>query len=190
MAPNVVPVMSLWVPILLSAVIVFVASSLFHMVLPFHKNDLRRMSNEDAALDAMRRLNLAPGDYAVPMASSMAAMKDPVFVEKMKKGPLVFMTVSPGGSVSMAKPLTLWFLNSVIVSIFAAYVAGRALEPGAHYLEVFRFAGTTAFLGYSMAVAQNSIWWRKNWGTTLKTMVDGLIYALLTAGTFGWLWPR
>ncbi len=190
MAPNMVPVMSLWVPILLSAVIVFLASSLLHMVLPIHKNDLRRMSNEDAALDAFRRLNLPPGDYAVPMAGSMAAMKDPAFVEKMKKGPLVFMTVAPGGSVSMGQPLTLWFLYSVVVSVFAAYIAGRALEPGAHYLEVFRFAGATAFLGYSMALPQNSIWWRKNWGTTIKSMLDGLIYGLLTAGTFGWLWPR
>ena len=190
MAPNIVPVTSLWVPILGSAIIVFVASSIIHMLLPIHRNDLRRASNEDAALDALRRLNLPPGDYALPMAGSMAAMKEPAFVEKMKKGPIVFMTVAPGQTVSMARPLTLWFLYSVIVSIFAAYVAGRALPPGAHYLEVFRFAGATAFLGYSMAVLQNSIWWRKNWAATIKTFVDGLIYGLLTAGVFGWLWPR
>jgi hypothetical protein len=184
-----VPVTSLWVPILLAAAIVFVASSVIHMLLPIHKNDLRRFPNEEVALDAFRRLNVPPGDYGVPMAGSMAAMKDPVFVEKLKKGPLVFATISPGGSTSMARPLTLWFLYSVVVGIFAAYITGRALGPGAHYLEVFRFAGATAFLGYSMALAQSSIWWRRNWGTTIKSMVDGLIYALLTAGTFGWLWP-
>jgi len=159
-------------------------------VLPFHKNDLRRFPNEDAALDALRRLNVPPGDYGAPLANSMSAMKEPQFVEKLKKGPLVFITISAGGPASMGKPLTLWFLYSVVVSIFAAYVAGRALQPGAHYLEVFRFAGCTAFLGYSMALPQNSIWWRKNWGTTIKSMIDGLIYGLLTAGTFGWLWPR
>ena len=185
-----VPVMSLWVPILLSAVIVFLASSLFHMVLPFHKNDLRRFPNEDAALDALRRLNVPPGDYGAPMATSMAAMKDPAFVDRLKKGPLVFATISPGSSPSMARPLTLWFVYLVVVSVFAAYISGRALAPGAHYLEVFRFAGCTAFLGYSMALAQQSIWWRKNWGTTIKSMIDGLVYGLLTAGTFGWLWPR
>lgn len=190
MAPNIVPVMSLWIPILLSAVIVFVASSIIHMVLPIHKSDLRRMPNEDAALDSLRRLNLPPGDYAVPLATSMAAMKEPAFIDKMRKGPIVFMTVIPGQTPSMAKPLTLWFLYAVVVSIFAAYIAGRALPPGAHYLEVFRFAGATAFLGYSMAVPQNSIWWHRNWGATIKTMIDGLIYGLLTAGTFGWLWPR
>jgi hypothetical protein len=78
----------------------------------------------------------------------------------------------------------------VIVSIFAAYIAGRALGPGAPYLEVFRFAGSTAFAGYALALAQNSIWYKRNWGATLKSMFDGLVYALLTAGTFGWLWSR
>jgi hypothetical protein len=78
----------------------------------------------------------------------------------------------------------------ILVSVFAAYLTGRAVGPGTEYLEVFRFAGTTAFAGYSLALLQNSIWWRKNWGTTLRSMLDGLIYGLLTAGVFGWLWPR
>jgi hypothetical protein len=55
---------------------------------------------------------------------------------------------------------------------------------------VFRFAGTTAFIGYSVALWQMSIWYRRAWSTTIKATVDGLIYALLTAGVFGWLWPR
>jgi hypothetical protein len=77
-----------------------------------------------------------------------------------------------------------------VVSVFAAYITGRALGPGANYLEVFRFAGTTSFLGYSMALLQTSIWYKRNWGTTIRVMIDGLLYGLLTAGTFGWLWPR
>lgn len=185
-----VPVMSLWVPILLSAVIVFVASALFHMVLPFHKNDVRRFSNEDALLDALRRLNIPPGEYAAPMPGPGEKMNSPALNDKMKKGPLVLLNIAPGTPMSMAKPLSLWFVYTVVVSIFAAYIAGRALQPGSHYLEVFRFAGCTAFVGYSLALAQESIWWRKSWGTTAKNMVDGLIYGLLTAGTFGWLWPR
>jgi hypothetical protein len=28
------------------------------------------------------------------------------------------------------------------------------------------------------------------WSIVLKESFDGLIYSLLTAGTFGWLWPR
>jgi hypothetical protein len=117
-------------------------------------------------------------------------MKDPQFVERRAKGPVIIMTVMPAGEVSMGKSLALWFLYSVIVSVFAAYIAGRALDRGADYLSVFRFAGTTAFVGYSLALLQNSIWYARGWGMTLRTMFDGLLYALLTAGTFGWLWPR
>ncbi len=67
---------------------------------------------------------------------------------------------------------------------------GRALGPGANYLHVFRFAGATAFLGYAGALSQMSIWYRRAWSLTIKSSFDGLIYGLLTAGTFGWLWPR
>jgi hypothetical protein len=185
-----VPVMSLWLPILLSAVIVFVASSIIHMALPYHKNDLRRLPKEDEVREALGRFNLPPGDYGVPLPASMAGMKSPEFIEKMKKGPVVFMTVVPNGPPSMGPSLALWFLYSIVVSIFAAYISGRALARGTDYLQVFRFAGSISFIGYSLALAQHSIWYKRNWGTTLKSMFDGLIYGLLTAGTFGWLWPR
>ena len=89
----------------------------------------------------------------------------------------------------MGKSLVQWFIYSLVVSVFAAYIADIALEPGAHYLAVFRFAGTTAFIGYSLALMQNSIWYKKSWSATFKSMFDGLIYALFTAGVFGWLWP-
>ena len=185
-----VPVTSLWVPILLSAVIVFIASAVFHMILPLHKNDIRRLPNEDAVLEALRTLNVPPGEYAAPMPAPGEKMNSPALNERCKKGPLVLLNVAPGAPMSMGKPLSLWFVYNVIVSIFAAYIAGRALQPGSHYLEVFRFAGCTAFVGYSLALMQDSIWWRKSWVTTAKNMVDGLVYGLLTAGTFGWLWPR
>ena len=185
-----VPLMTLGLPILVSAVIVFVASFILHMVLPLHRNDLRKLPKEDEFLDALRRFDIPPGDYGVPHAASPAAMKDPEFVAKMKKGPIVLMTFAPGQPPSMATNLVLWFVYSLVVSLFAAYIASRALGPGASYLEVFPFVGTTAFLGYSLALAQHSIWYKRNWGTTARSMFDGLVYGLLTAGTFGWLWPR
>jgi hypothetical protein len=74
--------------------------------------------------------------------------------------------------------------------VFAAYLASRALPPGAPYLEVFRFAGCTAFVGYTLALWQMTIWYRRALGTTIRSTIDGLIYALLTAGVFGWLWPH
>ena len=90
----------------------------------------------------------------------------------------------------MGKNLALWFVYCVVVGFFAAYVAGRALPPGAPYLRVFQLAGVTAFAGYALAVWQMSIWYRRDWTTTIKATIDGLIYALLTAGTFARLWPR
>jgi hypothetical protein len=184
-----VPVTSLWIPILVSAVIVFVASSIIHMVLPYHRSDLRKLAKEDEVMDALRRFNIPPGDYAVPHAGSPEGMKKPEFLEKRKKGPVVLMTIAPAGPPSMRTNLLLWFLYCAIVSVLAAYVAGRALGSGADYLAVFRFAGVSAFMGYSLALLQNSIWYWRNWGATAKSMFDGLVYGLLTAGTFGWLWP-
>jgi hypothetical protein len=185
-----VPLTSLILPILLAAVLVFIASSVIHMLLPFHKGDIRRFAHEDDVLEALRRFNLQPGDYGVPMPASMADMKSPAFVEKRTKGPVAFVTVLPSGPPSMGKSLTLWFLYSIVVGLFAGYIASRALGAGADYLQVFRFVGTSAFMGYSLALLQNSIWWGRNWPMTTRSVVDGLVYALLTAGTFGWLWPR
>jgi hypothetical protein len=185
-----VPIMSLWLPIVLSAVMVFVVSSIIHMALPFHRGDWRRLSNEDGVMDALRRFNIAPGDYLAPRPASRQGMKDPEFVAKMNAGPVLIMTVRPGGPPSMGRNLALWFAYAIVVGVFAAYIAGRALAPGTRYLEVFRFAGCTAFLGYSLALLQNSIWYWRNWGATLRSVADGLIYGLLTGGTFGWLWPR
>lgn len=185
-----VPVLSLWLPIVLSAVIVFLVSSAIHMVLGWHADDFKRLENEAAVQQAFRDLKIAPVDYLFPAAKSMSDMKIAEYLEKVTKGPIVSMTVSAGGPPTLGKQLALWFLYGVLVSVFAAYIAGRALGPGAHYLAVFRFAGATAFCGYSLALLQQSIWWRKSWRATLISMGDSLIYALMTAGTFGWLWPR
>ena len=185
-----VSVMALWAPILLAAVLVFVVSSIVHMVLPYHRSDYRQLPSEDQVLEALRRFNIPPGDYMMPKPASMAEMKTPAFEEKYKKGPVAMLTVMPPGPFNMGRNLIQWFLFSVVVGIFAAYVSGRALGPGAPYLHVFRFAGTTAFLGYSLATINNSIWGGRSWSTTLKQVFDGLLYGLVTAGCFGWLWPR
>src|SRR2546421_8689964 len=182
--------LALWLPILLSAVLVFVVSSLIHMASPWHKGDYPKVSNEDRVMDALRPLAIPPGDYMMPRPSSREEMRSPQFLEKFKKGPVLMLTVWPGGSMSMRNQLVQWFVYAVVVGCFAAYVAGRALPASAPALQVFRFAGVTAFVGYSLALWQMSIWYRRAWTTTIKTTVDGLIYALLTAGAFAWLWPR
>jgi hypothetical protein len=186
----VVAITSLLVPIVVSAVIVFIASSVIHMVLKYHANDVIALPNEKGAMDALRPLNIPPGNYVMPKAGSMKEMGSPEYVEKLKQGPVALLTVMPSGPFSMGKPLALWFIYSLVISLFAAYVAGRALGPGADYLDVFRFAGTAAFLGYGAAQWQETIWFNRSLTTTLKNNFDALVYALLTAGTFGWLWPN
>lgn len=180
----------LWLPILLSAVIVFVASSIIHMALPWHKNDYLAVPDQDKVMDALRPFGIPPGDYMLPRCATMEEMKTPEFREKLNKGPVAIMTVMPNGQWSMGRNLVLWFLYSVVVSFFAAYITSHALPPGAHYLRVFQLVGATAFIGYALALWQMSIWYRRAWSTTLKATVDGLIYALLTAGVFGWQWPN
>jgi hypothetical protein len=181
---------SLLLPIVVSSVFVFILSSIIHVATPWHKGEYPKVPNEDRLMEALRPLGIPPGDYMVPRPSSMKEMKSPEFLDKMKRGPVLVLTVLPNGPMTMGRNMVLWFLYSVVIGIFAAYVAGRALPAGARYLAVFRFSGVTAFLGYSLALWQMAIWYRRAWGTTIRATVDGLIYALVTAGTFGWLWPR
>lgn len=184
-----VPLASLWLPVLLSAVIVFVASFILHTVLPWHKNDYARVPAEDQFRSALRPLAIPPGDYLVPCPQGRQEMRSPEFLARAAEGPNVVMTVLPNGPWSMARNLGLWFVYLLVVGIFAAYVAGRAVPPATDYLVVFRFVGATAFAGFALALWQLSIWYRRSWGTTIRSTIDGLIYAMLMAGTFGWLWP-
>jgi hypothetical protein len=184
-----VTVLSLWLPILVSAVAVFVVSSIIHMVLTYHRRDYAQVPSEDAVMDALRAANLAPGDYMLPSCSGPKQMKDPAFIEKMSRGPVVLMTVCKSGPPNMGASLVQWFIFCVVVGVFAAYVAGRSLGPGAEYLAVFRIAGATAFAGYALGQLVDSIWYMRQWSTTIKNVFDGLIYALVAAGVFGSLWP-
>jgi hypothetical protein len=185
-----VSIPSLWLPILLSAVAVFVASSVIHMFLGYHAADYKKVPAEDEVMAALRKFDIPAGDYMLPCPSSHGAVKDPAFLEKFKAGPRAMMTVMAGGEIKMGPQLAQWFGYCIVVGVTAAYIAGRALPAGAHYPAVFRFAGATAFYGYALALWQASIWYKKSWGTTLRSTIDGLIYALLTGGFFGWLWPR
>jgi len=184
-----VSIMSLWIPILVSAVLVFFASWIIHMLLPYHKSDFKPAPAEDDLMEAGRKAGIQPGDYMIPRPANMVQMKDPAFQEKWKRGPVMILTVA-NPSMSMGSQLLQWFVYLIVVGILAAYITGRALPQGAPYLSVFRFAGAAAFTGYGLALVQDSIWYRKSWSTTVKNLFDALVYGCLTAGVFGWLWPR
>lgn len=184
-----VSIVSLWLPILLSAVAVFIVSSIIHMVFTYHNSDFKKMPSEDQVMDELRKFNIPPGDYYFPRAENASDMKSPEYIEKTKKGPVAMMTVLESGPPKMGTNLVQWFIYSIVIGIFAAYITGAALGPGAYYLSVFRFVGFTAFVCYSMASIPQSIWFKKSWAATFKNVFDGLIYGLVTAGVFGWLWP-
>jgi hypothetical protein len=181
--------LSLWLPILLSAVLVFVVSSIIHMVLRYHAADWRKLPQEEALQETLRGFKIPPGDYMLPCPTSAAERNSAGFRTKIEKGPVLVMTTWPAGEQGMGLSLVLWFIYAVAVSKLAAYVAGLALAPGATYSSVFRIVGTVAFAAYAMALFHHSIWYKRSWMTTLRSVFDGLIYALVTAGTFGWLWP-
>lgn len=44
-------------------------------------------------------------------------------------------------------------------------------------------------LWLAIALSAVAVWNMKPWGMALKHSFDGLVYSLLTAGIFGWLWP-
>ncbi len=184
-----VPLTELLFPILLSAVFVFVVSSILHMVIPIHRGDFAKLPGEEKLLEAMRSENLQPGSYMFPCAESMKDMGTPEMIEKCNKGPVGFMTVIPNGPPAMGKNLMMWFIYSIIISIFVAYIAGLGLERGAEYMIVFRMTCTAAILGYAASAMVDSIWKGQKWSITLKFIFDGVLYGLVTAGTFAWLWP-
>lgn len=181
---------ALWLPIVISAVIVFIASSIIHMMLPIHKSDYRGLPDEEKVMDALRSAGVTPGPaYHFPHCEHKD-MNTPEMQEKFKRGPMGLLTVMPNGPINMGKFLSLWFVFCLIVAVFTAYVTGRTVAYGTEYMLVFRVAGTVAFMGYGLGHFADSVWKGQTWGVTIKHMFDGLIYALLTAGTFGWLWPR
>lgn len=176
----------LWMPIVVSSVFVFIASYLTHMVLPHHKGEWKALPKEDAVLDTLR--GVAPGNYMIPFCSSMEEMKDPAFLAKQKQGPNGTIVLWDG-AVNMGRNLGLTFLSYMVIAVFVAYVAWHSLGPGPHeYLRLFRIAGACAFMAHGMALVPQAIWYKgiRVWACLL----DALLYALLLAGTFGWLWPK
>lgn len=184
-----VATLDLWLPILLCGVFVFVASAINHMVLPTHKGDYRGLPGEDAIRAVFNEQGVGAGDYMMPHANSFKEASTPEMQAKIKEGPIANMTVRPAGSWNMGPALGQWFLYSLLISVFAGYIATLSCAPGAHYGDVFRVTATVAILGYSTAYIPTSIWKGLSWTTTLKFAVDGVVYGLLTGGAFGWLWP-
>jgi hypothetical protein len=184
-----VPLSALWLPILLSAVFVFVASSIMHMLLPYHRSDYGRLPDEDNILATLRTSALKKGLYVFPYCTHKN-MKSPALLEKQKQGPVGFMTILPSGPPVMPKFLIQWFVFCLVIGSFVACLMSLTVAPGSNYHLVFHAGFVAAFLGYGLGNLSNGIWKGQPWLVTIKEVIDGLVYGLLTAGTFVWLWPR
>ncbi len=181
---------ALLLPILLSAVFVFITSSIVHMVLKYHSRDYKPLPNEDAVRAAFRAGSPAPGQYVVPYCADMKQLESPEMKKKFDEGPVGVFNIKPNGYRGMGPTLGQWFVFLLVVSFFIAYIAAHTVPSGTPYLEVFRVVGAVGFLAYGAGVIPAAIWMGKPWTVALKELFDGLLYGLVTAGTFGWLWPR
>lgn len=180
-------VLDLWLPILLSSIAVFIVSSLIWTVIGWHNSDWKKIPDEDRARDALQ--GLPHGQYTIPYAGNMKAKQDPAWMEKVKEGPSAMVTVVDGDPTKMGKQLTQWFIYILVITFLLAWVASIILPDGSSYMMVFHtivFIGTMTYAG---SHAMGSIWFGHSWKRTLKDILDGLIYAAITGGFFGWLWP-
>ena len=175
----------LWLSIVVSAALVWIASFLMHMVLPHHKGEWKGLPSEEGVLAALK--GVAPGQYMFPWCD-MKQMNDPAMQEKLNSSPNGTLTIW-SGRVNMGRNLLLTLLTYLFIGALTAYVTWHALqgeEPD--YMTVFRMAGSAALLGHGMGWITHMIWYQvKGFWTH---MFDSVVFALVTAGVFGWLWPQ
>jgi hypothetical protein len=181
--------MSLLLPIVVSAVAVFVLTLIIHMT-PWHRSDYIRLPDEDGVMKVLRPLNIPPNDYMVPHPGSGEYMRSPEYDAKRAAGPVMIVTVAPSGPWNIGKMMGLWLLFAVTVSASMACVVGTIVPPGGNRHAVFHHVGVITFLTYAMGAVPLSIWYHRKWSTTLKTAVDSLLYALATGWIFAMMWPQ
>jgi hypothetical protein len=184
-----VPFASLWLAILVSAIAVFIVSSILHMVLPYHRSDYKQIPDEDNAIAGLRAANLRPGLYSFPYCTHKD-MNTPEKREKFKKGPVGLVTLFPNQPPAMGKFMGLWFIFCLIVSACAGLLASRIIPPGHHRHHIVHIVGFTSFLVYGVSRLSDGIWKGQPWGNVIKEVIDGAIYGAVTALTFAFLWPH
>jgi hypothetical protein len=183
------PFGSLWIPVVVSTIAVFVASSIVHMALRYHRADVKALPDEEAAREALGKQKTVPGVYYVPYCLDAKQMKEPATKEKFAKGPVAMITLVPSGAPRMGKHLAQWLGLVFLVSFTAAYVARLTLAPGAAGMLVMRVTGAVAFGCYGISHISDSIWKAQPWDNTGRALLDAVIYAIVTGVTFRLLWP-
>ncbi|MBS0264323.1 MAG: hypothetical protein JSS02_20460, partial [Planctomycetes bacterium] len=176
--------LSLALPIVLSAIALFFTSFLSWMILELHKHDWKKLDKEDAFLAGAAQCELTPGNYMFPGCSSHAEARSEEFQKKYAAGPRGCLTVLP--VTNMGKNLGLTFLYFLVVSTLLGYLGTIAFQPGAKFLEVFRLFSTAALLTFLSGIIQHSIWFRVR---VVGHIIESVLYAAVTATIFASLWP-
>ena len=181
----------LWLPIVVAAVSVFVASSIVHMLLKWHNADYHGLANEEAVRAAIRGGNAAPGQYIVPYCKEQKEMASEAMQQKFREGPVGFLVLRPNGAWSMGPLLGKWFALNVLVAIVSGYIAAHAIvvpDPGK--LSIARYVSAVTFMAYGVGAISGWIWWAKPTRSAALELLDAAIYASVTAAAFAWLWPK
>lgn len=180
----------LWLPTLVAAVSVFVASSLIHMVFKWHNSDYRKLANEDDVLAAIRTGAPAPGQYVLPHCADMKDLQNESMQKKFREGPVGFLTLKRPGPPAMGGALAKWFVLNLVVATVAALVAAHVwgLRADANRAACHMVALIT-FLTYGGGSIQAGIWMGKPWTSVAKDLLDSVIYAVVSGAAFCWLWP-
>lgn len=179
----------LWMPILLGAILAWMASAAIHLALKYHNGDYRQLANEDEVAAAIRNGSPSPGLHSLPYCVDMKQMNDPAMQAKFTNGPVAFVTVFPNGMPPMGKLIGQQVLYFLVGCALIGWVAALVLAPGAPMDRVFCVVGSISFLAFGWAVVPFAIWYGHAWSTTAKYLLDALIYALVVGGCFAWLWP-
>jgi hypothetical protein len=183
------PFGTLWLPVLASAVVVFLASSVLHMVLRYHRADYKALPSEDAVGEVLRKTTLSPGLYMMPYCADAKSMNDPAVIERFTKGPVAVIAVLRSGPPNLGRHLALWFGFCALVSFVSGYIARHTLQPGAEAMNVMRITGTVAFVAYGMSSLTSYIWKGEPLANTMRGILDAVVYSILTGLVFRMLWP-
>jgi hypothetical protein len=155
----------LWLPILIATVCVFFTSSIIWMLLPYHKPDIKFIPNETEFDEAMAKLKA-----------------------RWKSGPWGTINVM-GQQPNFAINLLKTFIAYGLITTMVAYIAGMSVGPGAEYMHVFRAVATAGVLGHCMGGLANAFFMGTPTRFIFTSFIDGVIFALITAGVIASMWP-
>jgi hypothetical protein len=187
--------LSLWLPIVLSAVAVWIVSTVFGLPFLHHKNDWIGMglSDEDALMEFLRTRGggIKPGNYLFPDFRTREAMESERVKNALERGPVGHLSVwQPplGMGGKLAGTLIVYLVVSTLIAYLASITLPRTAETD--FARVFRVVGTAGILAYSFAFIPNAIWFGAYMRTIVASIFDGVVFALITGAIFAWRWPH